>query len=232
MLQYVVGAYELVRITQSPVPFESTVPGDEVVQANSHCILVRGQRPGFNFSVQVHSDPDPRTEILRKALTNNDPNDNFPLHASVRKAGSHNDTREQAGSELVPLKKYGNYPPEKVTSNDDDGATDTDVRAPGTRGGEGLMKVNLKYKFLRTSDGASDTLEMTLQDVFMTEPAQARLGARRRSVVLYYYDCQKFCDVVFEAALPDEVDHTKTKVVFRRSQCSAKVVFRLRESDK
>lgn len=40
-----------------------------------------------------------------------------------------------------------------------------------------------------------------LQDVFMTEPAQARLGARRRSVVLYYYDCQKFCDVVFEVSL-------------------------------
>ncbi|CAM9158511.1 unnamed protein product [Ectocarpus sp. 6 AP-2014] len=232
MLQYVVGTYELVRITLSPVPFQSTVPGDQVVQANSHCILVRGQRPGFNFSVQALPDTDPRTEILRKALTNNDPKDSFPLHASVRKAGSHNDTREQAGSELVPLKKYGNYPPEKVTSIDDDGATDTHVPAPGTRAGEGPMKVNLKYKFLRMSDGASDTLEMTLQDVFMTEPAQARLGARRRSVVLYYYDCQKFCDVVFEAALPDEVDHTKTKIVFRRSDCSAKVVFRLKESDK
>ncbi|CAM9547907.1 unnamed protein product, partial [Ectocarpus sp. 13 AM-2016] len=200
-------------------------------QANSHCILARGQRPGFNFSVQVHPDVDSRTEILRKALTNNDPKDNFPLHASVRKAGSHNDTREQ-DSELVPLKKYGNYPPEKVTSNEDDGATDSDVQAPGTRGGEGPVKVNLKYKFFRTSDGASDTLEMTLQDVFMTEPAQARLGARRRSVVLYYYDCQKFGDVVFEAGLPDEVDHTKTKIVFRRSDCSAKVVFRLKESDK
>ncbi|CAN0490649.1 unnamed protein product, partial [Ectocarpus sp. 8 AP-2014] len=56
ILQYIVGTYELVRFTQSPVPFQSTVPGDQVVQANSHCVLVRGQRPGFNFSVQVLPD--------------------------------------------------------------------------------------------------------------------------------------------------------------------------------
>lgn len=67
---------------------------------------------------------------------------------------------------MVPLKKYGNYPPEKVTSNDGDGATDIDrdVPAPGARGGvEGPTKVDLKYNFSRTSDGGSDTLEMTVQ---------------------------------------------------------------------
>lgn len=40
-------------------------------------------------------EKDPRTELLRKALSNNDPKDLCPFHASVRKAGAHNDTREQ-----------------------------------------------------------------------------------------------------------------------------------------
>lgn len=37
-----------------------------------------------------------------------------------------------------------------------------------------------------------------LQDVFMTDPAKARLGVRRNSIALYYFDCRKLHDVVFK----------------------------------
>lgn len=40
--------------------------------------------------------------------------------------------------------------------------------------------------------------ESLLQGVFMTDPGTARLGVRRDSIVLYYYDCRSLRDVVFE----------------------------------
>ncbi|CAM9465912.1 unnamed protein product [Scytosiphon promiscuus] len=279
VLQRVVGTYQVQAAIGSPMPSETSItpaPFDreKVVSANSHFQIVQGQQPGYSFAAQQDVEEgsnalDPRINTFRKLMCKHG---TWPEHVSIRKAGQQsNGIREQAPS-LAPLKRYGNYPPEKkvedvpsaascsrgasaaVTvaagpSNNEDGAeSDSDVLA--VEGGVGKArierdsrlspppplpppeKVKLEHSVSNTAHGESNALEITVEGVFTADPETARVGVKRDSFALHYYDCRSLRDVVFEADLPDTVDHSTAEVVFDRSKRTVTVVVRLLESNK
>eukprot|EP00752_Nemacystus_decipiens_P002789 g2605.t1 len=232
VLQFAVGMYNVQEIAISQTPFESSIsqPAPEKeVKANAYLTIVQGQQRGFNFATQAPQggDKDTRVEELRKIAS-------LSQTLSTKKWNS--PERLQQGSRLVPLKRYGNYPPEdrELRTHDDDSESEIDVPKREGRGKETegvLPPAALELKYSVVDEGPS-SLKIVVEDVFMADPATARLGMRKGGFALHYFDCQTLRDVVFEAALPKEVDHTTTKTTFKRSAASMTIVVGLLETKK
>eukprot|EP00903_Cladosiphon_okamuranus_P010655 g10074.t2 len=167
ILEQAVGMYSVTDLSNSPLSFESTVPGQEdEVRGNAFFMIVQGQQPGFRFateSTQVPlGDKDPRYEALRK-IASRPPGtlttERWKRPSSGAERLQHKGIRERA-SPLVPLKRYGSYPPDKreTCNPDEDGQSERDVPVQaGREEKEGLLPpavVELKHSVVDEGPGS------------------------------------------------------------------------------
>lgn len=54
------------------------------------------------------------------------------------------------------------------------------------------------FTYATVADPLTVVIKLLFQGVFMAEASTARVGVKRDSVALYYYDCRSLRDVVFE----------------------------------